>query len=140
MIIGGRDALQKEAALTTPSKSAMHALRIGALAVLLGVPHAASAQESDQTLAEGLANPISSLISVPFQYNYDCCYGPLDGERHTLNIQPVIPTGISPNWNLIVRTIVPVVGFTAPARGFDDEFGPSNASNTRLLRRSNREV
>ena len=105
----------------------MYGLRIGLFALLPILPIAAAeAQESDQSLAEQLANPISSLISVPFQYNYDCCYGPLDGERHTLNIQPVIPTGISADWNLIVRTILPVVGFTAPAHGFDDEFGLSD--------------
>jgi hypothetical protein len=77
------------------------------------LPPSAAAQENDQSLAEQLANPISSLISVPFQW-------------HTLNIQPVIPTGISPNWNLITRTIVPVVGFTSPAPGIDGEFGLSD--------------
>jgi hypothetical protein len=90
------------------------------------MPLAAAAQENDQSLAEQLANPISSLISVPFQYNYDCCYGPSEGERHTLNIQPVIPKGISPNWNLITRTILPAVGFTSPAPGVDGEFGLSD--------------
>jgi hypothetical protein len=104
----------------------MFGLRTWLFVLASGMPLTAAAQESDQSLAEQLANPISSLISVPFQYNYDCCYGPLDGNRSTLNIQPVIPAGISPNWNLITRTIVPVVGFTSPAPGIDSEFGLSD--------------
>src|SRR5436190_12591565 len=67
--------------------------------------------ESDQAteLAKQLSNPVASLISVPFQANYDFNIGPADGSRFTLNIQPVIPVSVSKDWNVIVRTIVPMV-------------------------------
>ena len=76
---------------------------------------AASAQEASQAdqaaeLAKKLANPVAALISVPFQYNYDEYGGANDGaSKSVLNIQPVVPLSISENWNLIIRTIVPVV-------------------------------
>ena len=82
--------------------------RLGALAVLALLPGAAYAQDTSD-LAKQAQNPISSLISVPFQGNYDCCYGPNQGGRWTTNIQPVVPIKIGDDWNLIVRTIVPLV-------------------------------
>jgi hypothetical protein len=69
---------------------------------------AAPAASNADELAKKLANPIASLISVPFQYNYSQTYGD-DGYKNLLNIQPVIPVSISEDWNMISRTIVPVI-------------------------------
>ncbi len=56
-----------------------------------------------------LSNPVADLISVPFQFNFDRNIG-LD-RRHslTLNIQPVVPFDLNSDWNLITRTILPVI-------------------------------
>ena len=85
----------------------------------------ASAQSQDADLAKKLNNPVASLISVPFQYNYDCCFGPSQGNRNTTNIQPVIPIKLNSDWNLISRTILPVDGWepTAPGGSYTSGIG-----------------
>lgn len=67
------------------------------------------AQENADVLAKQLSNPVASLISVPLQFNADFGYGDSDGSRYTLNVQPVIPTSISDDWNLITRVIMPII-------------------------------
>ena len=75
----------------------------------IGVLHAQDTESGAAELAKKLSNPISSLISVPFQNNSDYGIGEYKGSRNTMNIQPVIPVSITPKLNMILRIIVPVV-------------------------------
>jgi len=71
---------------------------------------AATGTDATHELAMKLQNPIASLISVPFQSNFEWGGGPhSDGFKYTLNFQPVIPIRLTENWNVISRTIVPVI-------------------------------
>ena len=71
----------------------------------------AGAEPEDQQaeLAKKLQNPVAGLISVPIQNNWDFGIGPANAMRYTANIQPVVPVSISEDWNLILRTILPVI-------------------------------
>jgi hypothetical protein len=97
---------------TAPSAGARLPRALAAAALLLA-PAAATAQEQD--LAQQLSNPVADLVSVPFQLNWDRGIGPDgDGERLTYNIQPVVPISLGPDWNLISRTILPIVRTDGP--------------------------
>ncbi len=90
---------------------------------LLGLAVSAIAEDSDAEIAKKLSNPVASMISVPFQMNWDFGLGPLgDGTQFKLNFQPVIPLTLNDEWKLIVRTIVPYLSqedvFKAPLPAF----------------------
>src|SRR5208337_5038249 len=81
------------------------------------------AEMSEEELAKETQNPIANLISLPFQYNEDYNIGPNAATKTTLNIQPVIPISLNQEWNLILRTIVPVIDAESPAPGVDESSG-----------------
>ncbi len=97
---------------------------VGILPTACIAPALAQEPAHDAALAQQLSNPIANLISVPFQFNFDSRIGPNDdGRRASLNIQPVIPIHISPEWNLISRTILPVISQWDLAPGAGHQFG-----------------
>lgn len=83
------------------------------------------AQSSDDAgLAQQLSNPVADLITVPIQLNYDQDIGPRDdGWKLQTNIQPVIPFSLNDKWNLITRTIIPVIFQEDIIPGSDSDFG-----------------
>jgi hypothetical protein len=84
-------------------------LRAFAFAMCLASVTAPVVAQDGSDLARQLSNPVANLISVPLQFNLDSGFGTTDADRLLLNVQPVIPFGISADWNIISRTIVPVV-------------------------------
>ena len=86
--------------------------------------HDGDVDEGD--LARAAQNPVGDLISLPFQNNMNFDVGPADRTQNIHNIQPVLPIGLSKNWNLITRTILPVISQPAPGTDRTNGLGDLN--------------
>ena len=82
---------------------------IAVFASVAAIGPAAGAELSAEELAKLAQNPVGNLISVPFQNNTNLNFGPEKGTQNILNIQPVIPISVSRDWNIITRTILPLI-------------------------------
>lgn len=89
------------------------AAAFSAAAPAAAAPGGEAADTSD--LAKKTQNPVSDLISVPFQNNLNFGVGPRDKTQYILNVQPVYPMRISGDWNWIHRVIVPGIDQPDPA-------------------------
>ena len=79
--------------------------------------------DDEAELAKKLQNPVASLISVPLQSNWDFGIGAANAMRYLVNVQPVIPFSLNAEWNLITRTIIPVIHAESPVEGGSDAGG-----------------
>jgi len=90
----------------------------------------ASREEQTEKLARAVQNPVAKLISVPFQNNFNFGVGPNNAMQYVLNIQPVIPITLSEDWNLITRTIMPIINQPSPAPGIASASGLGDINPT----------
>jgi hypothetical protein len=105
-------------------------------ALLLVSAAQAEAAEGDDNatkLAKETQNPVANLISVPFQNNFNFGAGSKDKMVWNLNVQPVIPISITEDWNLITRTIMPIINQPALFPGADNAFGLGDINPTVFL-------
>ena len=92
---------------------------LSAAALIAASP--ARAELTAEELAKIAQNPVGNMISLPFQNNTNLNFGPEKGTQNILNIQPVIPIEVDRDWNIITRTIIPLIwmpslGPDTPAR------------------------
>jgi hypothetical protein len=112
-------------------------LTTAALIVALIAIAPAHAEMSAEELAKLAQNPVGNLISVPFQNNTNLNFGPEKGTQNILNVQPVIPVSIDKDWNIITRTIVPVIWNPALGPDIDSRSGIGDTVFTAFLSPAN---
>ncbi len=87
----------------------MHRLRqfLTVVAILGGMGGLAHAQSQENMASESM-NPLSTVVSIPFENNTLFNMGPAQSTVNVLNVKPVIPVNLG-SWNLINRLVVPLI-------------------------------
>ena len=113
---------------------------MAAMAAILACGSQALAQEPQagaagnaEELARAAQNPIAAMISIPFQNNMNFGYGPNDHIQNVLNIQPVVPFSLNEDWNLVTRTILPLISQPGMTPGQGTTFGLGATQFSALL-------
>jgi len=106
-----------------------------ALALSLGLhtQDARAGDESETELAKKTQNPVADLISVPFQSNFYFNTGTKDATVYVLNVQPVIPITLTKDWNLLTRTIMPIINQPSLFPEMESAFGMGDINPTLFL-------
>jgi hypothetical protein len=122
---------RKDSAMSSRNRQ----LPLSVAAALFGTVLAAPAHAalSAEELAKIAQNPVGAMISVPFQNNTNLNYGPEKGTQNVLNIQPVIPISVNSEWNIITRTILPVISQPALYPGDDRANGIGDLQFSTML-------
>jgi hypothetical protein len=108
-------------------------LAVLVLPAILQICAAGAADDSNTELAKKTQNPVADLISVPLQNNFNLSAGPNDATIYVLNVQPVIPLKLTEDWNLITRTIMPIINQPSLFEGDESAFGLGDLNPTFFL-------
>ena len=118
--------------LTASALAAMAAILVFGSQALAQEPQAGAAGNAEE-LARAAQNPIAAMISVPFQNNMNFGYGPNDHIQNVLNVQPVVPFSLNEDWNLVTRTILPLISQPGMTPGQGTTFGLGATQFSALL-------
>jgi len=118
------------------TKTALRCALAAALTVMAAVAGACQAQLRGTREARAEPGRQPDQPAVPEQHQLQ--HGPLNGTQNILNIQPVIPIEVSRDWNLITRTILPLVWQPASCRAKEPISVWATRSSPHSYRRADR--
>ena len=78
------------------------------LIVFCGLAVGSVCAQAERDMTEESMNPLSTVISIPFENNTLFKLGPSDSTANVLNIKPIFPVKMG-NLNLINRVTAPIV-------------------------------
>jgi len=84
---------------------------------------AAKPEQESSDIAKAAQNPIAHMISVPIENDFYPQTGMNKEDEYVLEIKPVVPIPLSKDWNLITRTIIPVIQTPELAPGINGTSG-----------------
>jgi hypothetical protein len=112
--------------MKTTKRTFIHGAMAAALALTLA-PAANGGMDLDtdggdggtnlQSLVTAALNPVSKMMKVPFQNDFDFDVGPNKVTQYTLNIEPIVPFTLNEDWNLITRTVIPIISQPSAGSG-----------------------
>jgi hypothetical protein len=124
-------AVDVEASMRGSSIRAICKITLMSLTIIASV-QPTRAQESSN-IAKQAQNPIARLISVPFENDFNPQTGIDKEDSYVLEMKPVVPFTLSKDWNLITRTIVPVIQVPDLAPGVNGTTGLGDVSLSLFL-------
>jgi hypothetical protein len=121
--------------MTRSNRHAITAMAFVAVLPSIGQPQQPGAAQRDTAadLAKKLSNPISDLVSVPLQFNWEQNVGPFKLTRFILNVQPVMPFTLSEEWTLIARVIAPFISQPPLSENGEAAFGMGDITTSFFL-------
>jgi hypothetical protein len=95
--------------------------------IISGLLVGSTSAKSQEDLASESMNPLSTVISVPFENNTLFNVGPSESTVNVLNVKPILPVNLG-NWNLINRIVAPLVYTQGQTEIVDDSFYLGNGN------------
>jgi len=120
---GAENAIISVGAYVRPlALRARHSLVFITMTILCACVPPSWAQESSD-IAKQAQNPIARLISIPIENDFSPQTGVNREDSYVLQMKPVVPFSLSKDWNLITRTIIPIIQVPDLAPGVNGTSG-----------------